>query len=145
MPDSEKWFSVPAGEVKSKPKVLIIDDNPQYAKIFELLSDKLGIRAYVVSSCSEAMDALNRESFDVILMDWFMPEIDGLLCTKKIRALEEKQGKRTPIIGVSGYMSANREKSLDGGMDDFLSVPFTIEDVRDTLNKWLRKEGQDPA
>lgn len=142
MPESEQSLPViENGKARGKPRVLIIDDNPHYAKIFELLSEELEITPYIASGCAEALDALRQHSFDIILMDWFMPEVDGLLCTKKIRELEKTiGGVHTPIIGVSGYMSASREKSLDGGMDDFLSVPFTFEDLREKLCQWLQKE-----
>jgi CheY-like chemotaxis protein len=127
-----------------KPLVLVIDDNAQYGKLLELLSEKLGITAHIVPSCGQAIAALKKLSFDVILMDWLMPEVDGPACTGQIRELEKQLGhNRTPIIGVTGYVKASHEKCLEAGMDDFLPVPFTLEQLHDKLCAWLQTKQED--
>lgn len=121
-----------------KPCVLVIDDNPNYAKLFELLADSLGIEALIVNSCCEGLTLLESQCFDIIIMDWFMPEVDGVGCTGKIRAYEQAAGKRRcAIIGVSGYSLATNARCVDAGMDDFLSVPFTYEELHQKLTLWL--------
>ncbi len=131
---------------KRKPLVLIIDDNPRYAHLFELLAERLGIVVLVVNSCEEGMQKLKKQKFDVIMMDWLMPEVDGLACTKKIRLREsETEAKNTAIIGVSGYIHANKKACVEAGMDDFLEIPFTLEQLHEKLSHWLKKtnaEGQ---
>lgn len=123
-----------------KPLVLIIDDQPEYARLFELLSDSLGITAHIVNSCEEGLEALKLFSFDVILMDWLMPDTDGPECTCKIRNIEKTTGGHIPIIGISGSVRATREDSLNAGMDDYLPIPFTLEELHSMLCKWLRKK-----
>ena len=122
-----------------RPLVLIIDDQPEYAKLFELLSDSLGIKSYIVNSCEEGLKALETNKFDIVLMDWLMPDTDGPECACKIRIIEETAGGRVPIIGVSGYVRATRQECLDAGMDDYLGIPFTLEQLQNTLSRWLKK------
>ena len=121
-----------------KPLVLVVDDNPQYAKLFDLLSDSLNITAHVVTCCTDAAELLKQHDFDLVLMDWVMPEEDGPQCTARIRQWEKKSGKRIPIIGVSGYVQATMEKCIEADMDDFLSIPFTLEDLQAKIAYWLR-------
>lgn len=123
-----------------KPIVLIVDDNPEYAKLFELLADRLGISVHVVNSCADAIQALELYQFDIIIMDWLMPEVDGPRCTGKIRALENAAGRHTAIIGVSGHDNATHTACIESGMDDYLAIPFTLEELHDKLCLWLKKK-----
>jgi len=140
MSNPDQPISLEQRKEQCKPIVLVIDDNPKYAKLFELLADKLGITAHIVSSCGEGIEALERFSFDVILMDWYMPEVDGRVCTGKIREIEQTTGTHVPIIGVSGFALATAETCAAAGMDDFLRVPFTYEQLHDKLCHWLQKK-----
>lgn len=126
-----------------KPCILVVDDNPQYAKLFELIAESLGYAAYIVTSCIEAESFLKTHQVDLVLMDWVMPEIDGPACTCRIRNLESQLGKHVPIIGVSGYVKASKEACTQAGMDDFLSVPFTMDDLRAKLETWLPSKDGD--
>lgn len=119
------------------PCLLVIDDNPQYAKLFELIAESLGYSAHLVSSCYEAESFVKSKQVDLILMDWVMPEVDGPACTCRIREIEKTLGKKIPIIGVSGYVKASKDSCTSAGMDDFLSVPFTIDELREKLKTWL--------
>jgi len=127
----------PLGESARKPRALIIDDKPEYARLFELLSESLGITAHIVNSCQEGLKALEESKFDIILMDWLMPDVDGPECACRIRMIEKSAGGHVPIVGVSGYVEASREECIAAGMDDFLPIPFTYEQLRDILCKWL--------
>lgn len=140
--DPQKPISLNTPTQALKPVVLVIDDNPQYAILFDLLSENLGITVRIVTSCDEAIHVIDKFAFDIILMDWLMPEIDGPACTTKIRQIEKETGRHTPIIGVSGYIRATREKCIAAGMDDFLAVPFTLEQLQDKLREWLHEKPQ---
>jgi CheY-like chemotaxis protein len=77
----------------------------------------------------QAVAAYSRRSFDAVLMDVQMPEMDGLEATVEIRARERETGKRTPIIALTAHTrAADRERCLEAGMDDYLPKP--IEPVR---------------
>src|SRR5882672_7299011 len=106
MGNPDQPISLEERKEECKPLVLIIDDQPGYARLFDLLSDRLGITAHIVSSCEEGIKALEMFSFDVILMDWLMPDTDGPACACKIRKIEATTGGHIPIIGVSGSMKA---------------------------------------
>lgn len=140
MSELEQPIPLAERKIEGKPLVLIIDDNPEYAKLFELLSDTLGITAHIVSSCGEGIRALEKFSFDVIIMDWLMPEVDGPACAGKIRIIEKGTGRHVPIIGVSGYVLATRQKCLDAGMDDYLPIPFTLEELHEKLCYWMQQK-----
>jgi CheY-like chemotaxis protein len=122
-----------------RPAILIVDDQPDYARLFSQLAEILGVTVNVVSSCSEAVAAIEKYQIDLIFMDWIMPEENGPACTARLRKLEQKTGKRTPIIGISGYVHASKTKCLEVDMDDFLSVPFTIEELQAILAKWTKR------
>lgn len=126
-----------------KPCILVVDDNPQYAKLFELIAESLGFAAFLVTSCAEAESFLKTHHVDLVLMDWVMPEVDGAACTCRIRKLENQLGRHIPIIGVSGYVKASKEACTEAGMDDFLSVPFTMDDLRAKLEIWLTSKKHD--
>lgn len=123
-----------------KPLVLVVDDDPIHHKLLNLLADALGITCHVAASCSEAMEALSMFSFDVVLMDYRMPEVDGCACTQRIRAMKEKTGQ-IPIIAVTGRVTNDsREECLAAGMNDYLAKPFTLEELHEKLNLWLHKK-----
>jgi CheY-like chemotaxis protein len=126
-----------------KPLVLVVDDDRTHHKLMELLSKRLAFTAHITSSCTEAVEALNLFSFDVILMDYRMPEVDGFVCAKRIRAMTGQRG-RTPIIAVTGHVTPGmREMCLAAGMDDFLGKPFTLEELHEKLCYWLQERTDD--
>lgn len=128
----------PRKKAEYRSKILIVDDNPQYAKIFELLSDELKIDAHIVGSCDDALKALDKTAFDLIIMDWLMPDVDGPACTRKIRL--NKARKHIPVIGVTGYLKANHSLCLEAGMDDYLAIPFTYDQLEAKLKEWLKQK-----
>lgn len=80
-------------------------------------------------------------------MDWRMPVTDGLRCTLQIRELQEAQGHRVPIIAVTAHaLAGDRERCLEAGMDDYLSKPFTLEQLQEKIQHWLQpnKENREP-
>jgi CheY-like chemotaxis protein len=121
------------------PLVLIVDDHPAQRHLYGLLTDNLSISAQIVSCCEEAIRALDVRSFDVILMDWQMPDVDGLMCASKIRQREQLNGHRTPIVAVTAHVLAgDREKCLEAGLDDYLGKPFTIAQLKETIHRWMK-------
>ena len=131
--------SIGAGQ-KVQPVVLLIGDSPDYPRIFELLASKLQIRFKVVRGCAEGLRALDEARFDIVVMDWQMPEIDGRICTGKIREMEKTSGKRTPVIGITGHVKATLDNCLSAGMDDYLAMPFTYDQLHQKLTFWLSSD-----
>ncbi|MDZ4833094.1 MAG: response regulator [Candidatus Melainabacteria bacterium] len=135
----EQAISLHERKAEGKPIVLIVDDNPEYARLFELLADRLGIAVHVVNSCADAIEALQLYRFDIIIMDWVMPDVDGPTCTRKIRIIEKKTDSHTAVIGISGHENATYAACIESGMDDYLKIPFTLEELNDKLTQWLEK------
>lgn len=126
--------------VSSLPKgtlVLIAEDNPVNQRVAERMLERLGCRSEIVSDGKEAVEALYRKHYDAVLMDLFMPELDGFEATRRIRAREE-HSDHTPIIAMTAnILKGDETKCLEAGMDDYLSKPVKLEDLAKTLTRWL--------
>jgi CheY-like chemotaxis protein len=82
---------------------------------------------------------MQHESFDVVLMDVQMPDMDGLEATALIREREKNQGKRTPIIALTAHsMQGDRERCLAAGMDDYITKPFDAARLIETVESAAR-------
>jgi len=121
-----------------KPLVLLVEDNPIQQRISKAYAEKLGVEVTAVSNCQEAIDALEKRRYALILMDWRMPEIDGIQCTRSIRDVDAKNALHTPIVALTARaMSGDKEKCLAAGMDDYLAKPFTTAQLREVMARWI--------
>jgi CheY-like chemotaxis protein len=119
------------------PRVLVAEDNPVNQRVAARLLEHLGIRADVVSDGYEAIQSLARQSYALVLMDCQMPELDGFEATARIRS-GENGGARIPIIAMTASaMRGDRERCLAAGMDDYVSKPVRIEDLKTVVERWL--------
>jgi PAS domain S-box-containing protein len=122
----------------SEPLALIVDDDTICQKVAQSLLRKLGWRFETVRNGAEAVERFAKQPFDVVLMDCQMPEMDGFEATGVLRTLEA-EGRRTPIVAMTANTGlAEREKCIEAGMDDFLSKPVRIEELRSKLLHWHR-------
>jgi signal transduction histidine kinase/ActR/RegA family two-component response regulator len=111
-------------------RVLLVEDNPVNQLVATRMLEKRGHRVTVGGNGREALAMLERESFDVVLMDMQMPEMGGLEATTLMRSREASSGRRVPIIGLTAHARAeDRDRCLLAGMDDYLSKPFTAADL----------------
>jgi CheY-like chemotaxis protein len=114
--------------------VLVVEDNKTEQYALKVLLNKFDYGTQLVSSGEEAILALDTAVYAAILMDLQLPGMDGLECTRRIRALQLQSGTRTPIIALTASNDrADLDRSLAAGMDDFLSKPFEPEDLRKVL------------
>jgi CheY-like chemotaxis protein len=124
-------------KVESKhpgPLVLVVDDKPDQRLLYKLIMERLGVSALIVASGEQALDAAKENNFDVAIMDWQMPDMDGLQCQKQLRAIDRSKGRYTPVLCASArVMTGDRERALAAGMDDFIGKPFSIEELRKIL------------
>jgi CheY-like chemotaxis protein len=106
-----------------------------------------GYRVTVVNNGKEALEAFTQASFDLILMDCHMPEMDGFEATRKIRETEKQSNMvRIPVVALTANaMQQDREECLNAGMDDHLSKPYTRLQIRATLERWLSQKAAAPA
>ena len=98
---------------------------------------KLGLKAEVAGDGQQAILALEKGAFDVILMDMQMPVMDGITTTKVIRNRKSEWGEPVIIAMTANAFSADREACLAAGMNDFLSKPVRIQDLKIKLKKWF--------
>jgi signal transduction histidine kinase/CheY-like chemotaxis protein/HPt (histidine-containing phosphotransfer) domain-containing protein len=124
-------------------RILIVEDNPVNQKLTAKLLERMGYQVEVADGGNEALEALDRASYDAILMDCQMPVIDGFDTTAAIRA-REQAGQRIhhpshiPIIAVTANaMPGDRERCLAAGMDDYLSKPVKSEELQSALLRWI--------
>ncbi|NTV13964.1 MAG: response regulator [Desulfobulbaceae bacterium] len=131
---------------RRKTNILLVEDNQINQKVSIAILTRLGCLTQLASNGREALNALCNNSFDLILMDCEMPEMDGYEATRQIRRREETLGnhaERAIIIAMTAHaMAGAREKCLAAGMDDFLSKPVAPEKLAEVLQKWLEAEVQ---
>jgi PAS domain S-box-containing protein len=116
-------------------RILVVEDNAINQQLALLLLKKLGYRADVAANGLEALQTLEREPYDVVLMDVQMPTMDGLEATRRIHQ-RWPEGRRPHVIAATaGAMQEEREACLAAGMDDYLSKPIRIEELAAALSR----------
>lgn len=121
--------------------VLLAEDHPANQMVAELQLSELGFSTHIVSNGREAVDAVKKHHYDLILMDCQMPEMDGYEATGAIRNMELQAGKRTPIIAMTAHaMVGDKDACLAAGMDDYISKPVELDALRRVLAQWLPSE-----
>ncbi|MCP3962691.1 MAG: response regulator [bacterium] len=124
-------------------RILVADDNVINQKVAHLLLENMGYRADLAADGLEVLAALDRQRYDVVLMDVQMPELDGLETTRRIR--EERDPEEAPkIIAVTaGAMRGDREKCLAAGMNDYVSKPVQADELQAALLRVMGDESVD--
>jgi signal transduction histidine kinase len=131
-PAPKQHQSPPAG--LPEMRVLLVEDHPVNRTLAMALLDKLGQRVEVAENGRQAVDLVSTNSYDVILMDVQMPVLDGIAATREIRNLALPMQPRIVALTANAY-SRDRETCLAAGMDDFLSKPFRLQELRDKLQQ----------
>ena len=135
-------------------KILVADDHRVNQELAVLMLKQLGYRADVVANGLEAIEAVIRQPYDLVLMDCQMPEMDGYEATKKIREAEnvKREAKEfsphalpfrlhLPIIAMTANaMQGDRDKCLSAGMDDYVAKPIHAKQLAETLAHWMPQE-----
>ena len=125
-------------------QVLLAEDNLVNQQVAMAMLIELGIGVDAVGDGQSALDALDRRSFDLILMDCHMPVLDGMEATRTLRLREANDGiPRTPVVAMTANaMLGDRELCLVAGMDDYIPKPLSLRTLYAALSRWLpRGEG----
>jgi len=118
--------------------ILLVEDNIVNQKVAIRLLEKLGHSFILAENGIQAVEAVEKNSFDLILMDVQMPKMGGLEATAIIRMKEEKLGKHTPIIAMTAYaLCGDREKCIGAGMDEYLVKPINVQKLKTTIQQFM--------
>jgi CheY-like chemotaxis protein len=115
-------------------RILLAEDNAVNQKLALRLLEQMGYRADVASNGIEAVESVERQTYDVLLMDVQMPEMDGLDATRAIRKLKNLDQPRI-VAMTANAMQGDREMCLAAGMDDYISKPIRVLELVEALNK----------
>ena len=152
------WFTVavkggdhvpPAAAARARPAestaagvarslcILVAEDNAVNQRVAVRMLEKAGHRVDLVSNGREAVEALGRKPYDLVLMDCLMPQMDGFEATRAIRAAEVGTVRHVPIVALTANaMQRDREECLAAGMDDYLTKPFTKQALTAAVERW---------
>jgi CheY-like chemotaxis protein len=149
---SRFWVELPLSKMSAAPekprldqptvslenvRVLLAEDNEINVEVAQRQIELLGCVVEVAPNGLHVLKMLDSNSYDLILMDVQMPEMDGLEATRVIREREGGRGRRIPIIALTATAFAEDKKACeDAGMDAFLSKPFKREDLERLLKQW---------
>jgi two-component system sensor histidine kinase/response regulator len=124
----------------------VAEDNVVNQRVAFGLLSKRGHTVTVVSNGCEALAALERDTFELVLMDVQMPEMGGLEATAAIRRREEATGAHVRIVAMTAHvMTGDREMCVAAGMDDYISKPVNVTDLDGVLARWDATRASRPA
>ena len=128
-------LETPAG---TRGEILLVEDNVINQQVALGILQIKGYSVTMANNGREALDMWARRTFDLILMDCAMPEMDGYEATREIRVREQASGKRVPIVALTANaMAHDREECLSAGMDDHLAKPFSMQAIQEMLDRWI--------
>jgi signal transduction histidine kinase/CheY-like chemotaxis protein len=118
-------------------RILVAEDNAVNQKLITSILEKRGHMVVVANDGRSALAAMERQRFDVVLMDVQMPEMDGFEATALIRTQEHQTGAHLPVIALTAHaMAGDQEKCLAAGMDDYLSKPLKAHELYAAIDRW---------
>jgi signal transduction histidine kinase len=116
-------------------RILVAEDNPSNQRMLVEMLKRMGYRADAVADGREVIEALERQDYDLVLMDIKMPEMDGITATQVIRKLRIENVPK--IVAITAYaLEGDREKCLEAGMDDYISKPVQLKELAAILEKY---------
>ena len=133
-------------EVRARPCVLVVEDNPVNQKLAVKVLEKLGYNAELAQNGREAVEAVESRRYCAVLMDCQMPEMDGFEASRAIRRLEARRGGHVPIVAMTAHaLQGDEERCLEAGMDAYLAKPIRPEQVREMLERVVRAASGAPG
>jgi CheY-like chemotaxis protein len=121
----------------TEKSVLVVDDDLVNRKVMSAILTKLGHKVTLAEDGSIAVDACEKEAFDIVLMDISMPVMDGYKAVETIRTIKGYKINETPIIALTAFaLDGDREKCLSSGFNDYLSKPIEISELASGIAEW---------
>jgi signal transduction histidine kinase/DNA-binding response OmpR family regulator len=141
LPPSQRAKRDKPAVIRTDVRVLVAEDNPVNQKVAVRLLERVGISADAVANGVEAVEAVSRGDYALVLMDVQMPEMDGLAAARELR----RRGAVVPIVALTANaMDGDRERCLAAGMDGYLSKPIIEEELVRALDRFLPHENGSP-
>jgi CheY-like chemotaxis protein len=121
---------------------LLVEDNLVNQRVAQKMLERLGLTVDLAGNGQQALEAVARRAYDVILMDCEMPDMDGFEATTRIRDREPEGARRVPIIAVTASATESaRQRCYAVGMDAFLAKPLRLQELLDTLRVCMAAPG----
>ncbi|PID41893.1 MAG: hybrid sensor histidine kinase/response regulator [Proteobacteria bacterium] len=128
--------STPCSSPDKKPLILAVDDNAANLKLVEAFLDEFNIQVDRATSGFEALSKVKKTSYGLIFMDVQMPGMDGIETTRKIRQLDSKNERKTPIVALTAHaLNEEKRKLLASGFDDFLTKPISETQLQEVIQQ----------
>ncbi|MDH3627719.1 MAG: response regulator [Acidobacteriota bacterium] len=125
-------------------RVLVVEDNPINRKVALSMLGTLNCDCVEAHDGEQAIAAMRQAHYDIVFMDCQMPGTDGFEATRVIRIEEATAGRHTPVVALTANaMKGDRERCLDAGMDDYISKPARISDLKRALDQWVPARATD--
>jgi signal transduction histidine kinase/CheY-like chemotaxis protein/HPt (histidine-containing phosphotransfer) domain-containing protein len=144
MVEDESMASGVGGDIETvvfEGHVLVAEDNRTNQEVIRNMLELLGCEVEIVSNGRQAVEAVSADDYDLVLMDFHMPVMDGLAASGEIRRIEQAGGGKqgpVPIVALTAdVQKGTQEKCLQHGMDAYLSKPFTQPELAQLLERWL--------
>jgi signal transduction histidine kinase/CheY-like chemotaxis protein len=119
-------------------RVLLVEDNRDNQQLAQEMLTRMGCQVELAADGQQALDRLERDSFDLVLMDCHMANLNGYDATREIRRRENGNGKRTTIVALTAsVLPEERARCIEVGMDDYVAKPFSSRDLQLVLDRWL--------
>ncbi|HEY7659000.1 MAG TPA: PAS domain S-box protein [Actinomycetota bacterium] len=138
-PDAETSAGVPGEDERLAERlplrILVVEDNAVNQQLVLLMLQKVGYRADVAANGVEALEALERQPYDAVLMDVEMPEMDGLEATRRIHQRWPRQRRPHIVAVTANAMQGERELCIQAGMDDYITKPIHIDELTGALTR----------
>ena len=127
----------------STARILLAEDNLVNQRVVQVMLEKRGYRVVVAGNGREALEALRKDTFDLVLMDVQMPEMDGLEATRALRDTEQGSGIHLPVIALTAHaMKGDLDRCLAAGMDGYLSKPIPAAELLRTIETYTHGESR---
>ena len=135
-------------ESRRRLRILLAEDNPVNQKVAAKMLERMGHAVSIAENGAEVLGALEKQSFDLILMDIQMPEVDGFEATRSIRERERNTGEHLPIVAMTAHaMKGDKEKCLQAGMDGYIAKPINVQQLFETIESLFqdRQAADEPS
>ncbi|NJM93743.1 MAG: response regulator [Cytophagales bacterium] len=135
---NEGQFAIRNHFLLKAPRILLVDDNAVNRQVASQILSKAGCQVEMVSSGPQAIESVREHDYDLIFMDIQMPDMDGVVATRKIRGLPKPV---PPVVAMTAYsMREDKERFLAAGMDDYISKPIKAHTLISKVKDWVDSE-----